>query len=343
MSASFTEYPADWQRAEWLEWRRAGCGGSDVAAICGLSTYGSPTSVYYDKVGLSPEQPESEAMTWGRLLEAPIAAEFGARTDLHVVCPQILVSDDTSPWRRATLDGLVVESPAEWEADQVPPRELVLGTIQIKTTRDPAAAWAEDLPDRVYLQCQWELGIATLEHCWLAVLHGGQRLEIYEVEFNDLVFKRLCGIVDRFWLEHVELEQPPPEDSNPATTQVLKDVFAERADGSVVTLNVDTVSVALEWRHAKAALDVAASRVELAENQLRAALGDAVVGVGYVGDGAPLELVTWKPQRKAGRLDEKRLRADHPEIAAEYTTPDGVMRVLRATKALKAQTEGAAE
>lgn len=336
MTASFTEMPAEWGRAEWLEWRRQGAGGSDVAAICGLSTFGSPTSVYWDKVGVAPEQPESESMTWGRLLEGPIALEFTARTDLHVVVPQLLVHDVEQPWRRATLDGLVVESIAEWEADRVPARDLVLGTIQIKTTRD--AVWTEDhggIPDRVALQCQWEMGIATLEHCWLAVLHGGQRLEVYEVEFDELVYKRLCTIVDRFWAEHVLAGNPPPADSNPATTATLKSVFGERADDSMVCLDGYDQDAAMAWLGAKARARAAEQELELIENTLRAALGEATLATSQDGD----ELVTWRPQRRAGRIDEKRLTADHPELAAEYRAPDGVTRVLRATKALKALAE----
>lgn len=340
MTASFTEMPSEWGRPEWLEWRRAGCGGSDVAAICGLSTFGSPTSVYWDKVGVAPEQPESESMQWGRLLEGPIALEFTARTDLHVVVPQLLVHDVEQPWRRATLDGLVVESIAEWEADRVPARDLVLGSIQIKTTRD--AVWTEDhggIPDRVALQCQWEMGIATLEHCWLTVLHGGQRLEVYEVEFDELVYKRLCTIVDRFWAEHVLAGNPPPADSNPATTQTLKDVFGDRADGSTVTLDDETVLFVEQWLPAKAALKEAEAVVEQIENRLRGALGESVVGSTVIDGEGLVELVTWKPQNKARHLDWKALRAEHPDIYEQYLSEPGVTRVLRATKALKALAE----
>lgn len=330
MTARFEEQPAEWTRADWLEWRRQGCGGSDVAAICGLSTFGSPTSVYYDKAGLAPESPESEAMRWGQLLEPAIAAEFTERTGLHVVVPQILVHDVEHPWRRATLDGLVVESHAMWEDTAIPATECVLGTIEIKTTRDGAY---DEIPDRTALQYQWQMGIAELAHCWLAVLHGGQRLEVYELEFDPLVFERLCTIVDRFWEQHVVAGNPPPADSNPATTQALKAAFGERADDELWTeLPPTVVSIATAWLPAKATLKEAEAHVELIENSLRAALGEAIVGT----DDQAVELVTWKPQRRAGRIDDKRLTADHPEIAAEYRTPDGVTRVLRPTKALKA-------
>lgn len=40
----------DMTRAEWLEKRKAGIGGSDAASVLGLSPYKSSMSVYMDKI-----------------------------------------------------------------------------------------------------------------------------------------------------------------------------------------------------------------------------------------------------------------------------------------------------
>ena len=65
-------------KAVWLKHRSLGIGGSDVAAILGLSKWKSPLSVYMDKV--FPEQaddkPKHEAMEWGSRLENSIATKF---------------------------------------------------------------------------------------------------------------------------------------------------------------------------------------------------------------------------------------------------------------------------
>lgn len=333
MTASFLAHPPTWDRADWLEWRRDGIGGSDVAALAGLSTFGSPTSVYYDKVGLAPEQPESELMRWGRVLEPVIASEFTVATGLHVVVPQALVWDVEHPWRRCTLDGLVVESNAEWP--DMGFLELVLGTNQMKTTG--AGSWRDRIPPDIEAQCQWEMGIAELERCWLTVLHMSgfdRHFAVYEIEFDLPAFAALCRISDRFWEKHVLAGNPPRPDSNPATTDALKAAYGHRAEGSTIELDDELVTVAEEWLRAKAAEDAAKTRREGAENALRSALGEHTYGA-Y----GETELVSWKPQRKAGRIDEKALRADHPEIWAKYRAPDGITRVLRATKALKARVD----
>ena len=59
---------------QWLAARRKGVGGSDSAAVCGLSRYSSPLEVWLQKTGRKPATPDNEAMQWGRLLE-PIVRE----------------------------------------------------------------------------------------------------------------------------------------------------------------------------------------------------------------------------------------------------------------------------
>ena len=55
----------DMTRAEWLEARRNGIGGSDAAAIAGLNRWRSPVAVWLDKTGqIVPEEP-GEAAYWG--------------------------------------------------------------------------------------------------------------------------------------------------------------------------------------------------------------------------------------------------------------------------------------
>lgn len=61
-------------RDEWLEVRQTGLGGSDAAAVLGLSQYKSPIEVWQDKVGPIVELKDTPAMKRGRVLE-PVAAD----------------------------------------------------------------------------------------------------------------------------------------------------------------------------------------------------------------------------------------------------------------------------
>ena len=71
-------------RETFLEIRRHGIGGSDVAAILGLSKFRTALDVFNDKTEKAAPQEETEAMHWGTLLEDVVAKEFAARTGLKV-------------------------------------------------------------------------------------------------------------------------------------------------------------------------------------------------------------------------------------------------------------------
>jgi predicted phage-related endonuclease len=89
--------PAD--RPVWLDWRRTRVGGSDVSAILGISNYGSPWSVWAEKVGLIGDEPSDELMEAGRWLEHAIAPWFSDRTGLHVIGTQAVVEAADDPDR----------------------------------------------------------------------------------------------------------------------------------------------------------------------------------------------------------------------------------------------------
>ena len=54
----------DMTREAWLDRRRAGIGGSDVAALLGLSRWKTPLDVFLDKTGRSEPIPDNEPMLW---------------------------------------------------------------------------------------------------------------------------------------------------------------------------------------------------------------------------------------------------------------------------------------
>ena len=85
---------------EWLEERRKSIGGSDAAAVIGMSRFASPYTVWMDKTGRLPEKEDTEAMRIGRDLEEYVAKRFEEasgkkvrRACLHarVYCPRCCV------------------------------------------------------------------------------------------------------------------------------------------------------------------------------------------------------------------------------------------------------------
>ena len=48
----------DLPRDDWLNYRRRGIGGSDVAAILGVSPFRTARDIYYDKLGVVAVEPD---------------------------------------------------------------------------------------------------------------------------------------------------------------------------------------------------------------------------------------------------------------------------------------------
>lgn len=310
-------------RASWLEWRRSGVGGSDIAALCGMSPYASQMSLYLEKTGQTDEWAVGEAANLGRRFERAIAEEFEERSGLRVAGAQLCVLDDRADWRRCTLDGLVVEGP---DVAEIPELAAALGVFESKMT---GTFGYYEIPDEFQVQCQWQMGITGLPFAWLVILHP-RRVVIHVIDFDSEMFEGLCRIADRFWHDHVLAKNPPPADATQATTAALKDAFRDRATDTEVELDDELMLVARALPGVRAAVKRAEADRDLVENQLRAALGEATVGT-YTGE----PVLTWKQQNTAAPFDREGLVAAHPRIAAKFTGAKGTTRVLRPTKALK--------
>lgn len=307
------------ERQHWLNARRDGIGGSDIAGLLNMSRWSSPMSVYLDKVGLVDNDEPTEQMEIGQKIEGFIGDLFEERTGLRIIERQVVAVNPDRPWERATLDGLVGESLTSVLDDAV-------GVIEIKNTAD--FAW-DAVPDEYLIQVQWQLGIAELDQAWVAVLHAGRRLAIYEVAFDPSVFADLQRIAASFWEHHVLAQNPPPADGEPATTDALKSAYNARADGTAVEFGIELAALCVAWQHRKKHLADEKARVDAIENEIRAALAAHEIGTH-----AGVELVTWKPQTRR-TFDLEGFRDSWPDLAAAYMRESAPTRTLRASRALR--------
>ena len=97
-------------RDEWLAYRRYGIGGSDAAAILGISPWRTARDLYYDKLGIA-EVSENEdnwvQLEMGNLLEPLVAQIFEKKTGLKVFKRKAMFQHAKYPWMLADLDYLV--------------------------------------------------------------------------------------------------------------------------------------------------------------------------------------------------------------------------------------------
>ena len=164
-------------KEKWLEERKSYIGGSDIAAVMGMSRWKTPLQLWAEKTG-KVEQPDLsnvEAVEMGSELEETVARMFTKRTGKKV--------------RRAPKDytykhsskGGGVDIDAEFSFIRCQVDRLVEGTDELLECKT-ASAWKEkewedeEIPAEYILQVNWQLGITGRSIGHIAVLIGGQKL-----------------------------------------------------------------------------------------------------------------------------------------------------------------------
>ena len=288
---------------EWYELRRGGIGASDVAGILGISPYTSPFGVWVDKLGALDDD-ANEAMLIGKRFEAPILDEWESRSGLRAILRANLWMHPNYEWARATTDAIA--------AEHTDP----LAVVEAKT--DGSWGW-DEIPIHYQAQGQWQMLVTGLGVAIFPVLHQGRRLEVYELEADKADQLYLFEKVKSFWFDHVVAEKAPPIDG--AANRLLARIWPDHTE---VEVEVDGSAVR-KLAGVKAEIKRLEGEQEDLEAAIKLQLANAAVGLA---DGQVV--CTWKTQT-ANRLDIKRLRAEKPDIAREFTSA-GTNRVFRLTK-----------
>lgn len=256
--------------ADWLEWRRGGIGASDVAALLGISRWASPWSVWADKVGLLPPQPDNGKMEFGRRAETIIAPWFTDKTGLYVAGEQMWCTNPDRPWMRATPDGMVFEGQS-YAGGEGFALDEGLGGFEMKTA--PGSTWGE-IPAHYQAQAQWQMAVTGWERVWFAVLHGWH-LEVYELDRDQADIDLMIERADAFWHDHVLTGQPPEPDSHDATARAIAAVYPGGRDDQTIELDPKASDALRALAAAKAMKTAADTEVKALTNTVKAAMGDA--------------------------------------------------------------------
>lgn len=186
-------------REDWLRYRQMGIGGSDAAAICGLSRWGNPLTVYLDKVSnQAPSEEENRFQYWGKRMEPLIADEFARETGFKVRNCNYILQHPKYPWMLANIDREVVD-----------PEHGKVGLECKQSSQYKAKEWDGDqTPEEYLVQCSHYMMVTGFPVWYLAVLIGGNDFAWRKLT-RDLELERyLFGYEEQFW-KLVEARTPP--------------------------------------------------------------------------------------------------------------------------------------
>lgn len=253
------------ERAQWLEQRRSGLGGTDAAAILGLSKWANAHDVWLDKRKLVGEQPETEQMWWGRKLEALIAERYEMATGRAVWNPHTLYRHPQHECLIGTPDRLVVGER----------RGLEIKTASTFMADEWGPAGGDDIPPAYVVQCLHYMAVSGFPSWDVAVLIGGSDFRVYTVRRNEALERSIVERLTEWWAHHVVEGVEPEVTDSPATRRWLAEKFPfDRAP--MLTADPRAEGLAARLNAARAVIDSAEVEKDSAEVALKAIIGDAV-------------------------------------------------------------------
>lgn len=193
---------------EWHAARARGLGGSEIAAVLGLSPFESRFSLWHRKGGAIGPVDLNDEMEWGTRLEPAV---LGKWADNHpgsnlITQPGTFARDG---WMIANPDGLT-------------------RTAVVEAKTSPFGdGWTPDTPPiHVRIQALWYLGVLGYDTAHIAVLIGGHDYREYDIAFDADEFDLLAQAGAEF-MGTLERNERPDIDEHGATYQAIRELHPD--------------------------------------------------------------------------------------------------------------------
>ncbi len=187
-------------------------GGSDIAAILGISPWKTAVDLWLEKtspVVESDDEGRAKVLARGKRLEPYVLDMLATEHGLDVVARGQRYVDAAVPYFAAEIDAecMHVNPGATFSAIAPDLHEQTIANIEIKTVHPfKVKEWGEELTDALpvhYLaQVQWGLGVTRRRHAIVAALIGDD-LRLYRVERDDETVSAMRDKAHGFWTGHV--------------------------------------------------------------------------------------------------------------------------------------------
>jgi len=200
----------------WLEARKKGLGGSDIAGILGLSKWTTPLKIWRQKQGLEPDTDATWQMALGTENESLIAGVWAAKQGCRLIKIPFL-RDVANPHRAASVDFLAVFPDGYVEI------------VEVKWSKG-----MDDVPDYYFTQVTWYEAITGIHTGRL--VSGGDRNEPDDglpVPWEDSLSNDIVTTADEWWKAHILIDVAPEPMSDTEIAEDLADKIRLLASNGV--------------------------------------------------------------------------------------------------------------
>lgn len=292
-------------KTEWLRLRKSGIGGSDAGAVCGVNPYSSAMKVFQDKTSGEAKEVDNEAIRIGHDLEDYVATRFMEATGLKVRKSNFMYRSVEHPFMIADVDRLLVGEDAG---------------LECKTASAyNADKWADgNIPLHYVMQCYHYMAVTGKRTWYIAAVILGREFTYRRLEWDDELIGRLTALEEDFWNNHVVKGIIPPPDGSKACDEVIEQYFhtAKKTDAIKLVGFDEKLSRREEILGFIAELQEEQKQIE---QEVKLFMGDNQYAV------SDCYRVSWG-NIDSVRLDSQRIRAERPEIYADYGKPSRYRR-----------------
>jgi putative phage-type endonuclease len=333
------EFHAFQSRDEWLAKRlEMGVGGSESAAILGLSPYSCSAQVFYEKLGFARKFNTSLPMIIGNEDEAKIAklwsyydSNFGVES-----IPVNYMADKVI--RKPIKLSRILVNPKHPFLFANPDRLFKNGKersiLEIKTINHwESQKWESGVPIHYIIQIQHYMLVCEVKYAELAILEANNKIDVIPFEPSKEIQERIIEKCGSFWNDVLEARKilaaggmeldiqhlVPPPDGSDAYTDFLKEKYKESSPDPELTVTAtesDLMAVANYFRY-KSEIEDLSKQMALAEQMLREKLGEAPV----LDFGEQYGRITWRAD-KNGRRTFKTNGIKKEEVLAQWAVDE---------------------
>lgn len=289
-------------------------GGSDIAAVLGISPWRTPVQVWADKTTPptgEPDRRRTAVLKRGKRWESVVGEMLVE--DLQEQGHMVEIVAANKRYQDAEFEFFACEIDFELRLDGA--EEII--NCELKTVHPfKAKEWGEqgtdDVPVWYTAQAMQGLGITNRRRCYVAALFGADELKTYPIDRDDETIARMREHGANFWLRHV-VPRVPPE---PVSIGDLKLLFPQEFEGKTLIADDEITEIALRMRACDREIKAREGEWEHLEFKLKRFMKDASE---LIVDGK--SAATWK-LRPYQFIDQEALKERFPRVYKEVLIKD---------------------
>jgi predicted phage-related endonuclease len=299
----------DWlMRRHRDETGRCVLGASDAPALVDVSPFTSRADLFHSKSTTPKISEPNAAMQVGNILEPALVTELGRRLGVEMITPDLMYQRDRFIVSLDAVAMTTTDTPA------------VIG--EVKTTRRHRIDALEDVPQDYLWQC-WAQMLTLDAPVYLIVLDKDMKISTHQIPRNEQALDILRSDSQKFC---AAVDARDDQMLSDLAQHMSVDQIAEmyRPQPIVREITADDYQWVRELADARELKRQAEQIEQAAKDHIARFMLDAEIAT-HNGT----KVLTWREQAGRASVDVARLRAEHPDLIAAYTSQGQPSRVMR--------------